>query len=175
VFAEQGLAAEIKDIADRACVGVATIYRGFGSKDELLQATIEQAGALISELLAVAESADDPVEGLRILITGMLDFAESYGWLIQESLAGDEIERLKSSLKERDDHRQRAVCLIERGIESGGVLKGLPVDVVMLLVEGAIVALTLRTRGHKARPSAPAIANGIVGMLTGSLASQNTS
>lgn len=41
VFAEQGLAADMKTIAQQANVGVGTIYRNFATKDELLQAVME--------------------------------------------------------------------------------------------------------------------------------------
>jgi len=96
VFAEQGLAAEIKDIADRAGVGVATIYRGFGSKSGLLQAAVEQASAAVSDSLAAAESAGDPIEGLRTMVIGLLGYAETYGWLIQASLAGEDVVTLRA-------------------------------------------------------------------------------
>ncbi len=167
VFAEQGVSAEIKDIADRAGVGVATIYRGFGSKHELLQATIERSSASVSELVTAAENADDPVVGLRLLVTGLLDYAESYGWLIQASIADPEIDRLRFALPQQDINRQRAAHVIQRGIQCGAVSCGVPLEVLRLLIEGAVLALAVRTRRHTPRPSAGEIADGIVSLLTG--------
>jgi AcrR family transcriptional regulator len=165
VFAERGLATEVKDIAERAGVGVATIYRGFGSKEELLEATIEQADNAVSDLLAAAEASPEAVEGLRQLISGMLGFAESYGWLIQASLAGD-IRRTAASLRQRADHRRRAALLIDKAVKSGAIPSGLPVDVIKLLVDGAVFALTFRSRRQEPHPTATEITNGLFLLLT---------
>jgi AcrR family transcriptional regulator len=162
VFAEQGLAAEIKDIADRAGVGVATIYRGFGSKEALLEATVEQADAAVSDLLAVAESTDDAVEALRLLISGLLDYGKSYGWLIQASLAGTDFKRPETSRKKLEVHRQRAMRLIERAIPDD-----LAPDFARLVVDGTVVMTTLRVRRHEPHPPEAAIADGLVRLLTG--------
>ena len=168
VFAEQGVSAEIKDIADRAGVGVATIYRGFGSKHELLRATIERASGSVSELVTAAESTDDPVVGLQLLVTGLLDYAETYGWLIQASIADPEIDRLRVTSPQQDVNRQRAAHVIERAIQCGAVSCGVPLEVLRLLIEGSVLALAVRTRRHTPRPSATEISDGLVSLLTGS-------
>ena len=168
VFAEQGVSAEIKDIAERAGVGVATIYRGFGSKKELLLATIDRASGSVSDLITGAEQADDPVVGLRLLVSGLLDYAESYGWLIQASIADPEIDRLRFSLPQQDVNRQRAARVIERAMQCGAVSCGVSLEVLRLLIEGSVLALAVRTRRHTPRPSATEIADGLVSLLTGS-------
>jgi AcrR family transcriptional regulator len=172
VFGEQGLATEVKDIAERAGVGVATIYRGFGSKDELLEATIEQADTAVSDLLAVAEACPEPVEGLRQLISGLLGFAESYGWLIQASMAGD-IRRTPASLRRRTERRRRATRLIEQAVHSGAIPLDLPVDVIKLLVDGAVYALTFRSHRQEPHPAAAEITNGLVLLLTSTPGAKN--
>ena len=168
VFAEQGVSAEIKDIADRAGVGVATIYRGFGSKNELLRATIERASQSIADLVTVAEQDDDPVAGLRLLVTGLLDYAESYGWLIQASIADPEIDRLRLSLPQQDENRQRAAGVIERAMKSGALSCEAPLEVLRLLLDGAVLALAVRKRRKRPHPGAGEIADGLVGLLTAS-------
>ena len=66
VLAEKGAAAEIKEVAERAGVGVGTIYRNFATKDDLLRGilddVIEQYMAIHDRALAV----DDPVAGIRL-------------------------------------------------------------------------------------------------------------
>lgn len=163
VFAEQGLAAEIKDIADRAGVGVATIYRGFGSKNGLLQAAFQQANSAVSDSLAAAEAADDPVEGLRTMVIGLLGYARTYGWLIQASLAG--VEAVTSTPAERAAKRRRGALIIERALKAAGH-ETAPVDVARLLIEGTVIALTLRTRNQEAHPAIEVIADSIVAMIT---------
>jgi AcrR family transcriptional regulator len=166
-FAEQGLSTGIQEIAERAGVGVATIYRGFGSKEELLQATIEVADADISDLLGSAEAIADPSDALGQMIEGLLAHAESYGWLIQALLAGNELERSESSLKSREEHRRRALAIIQKAIDAGAISPGLPADVVKLLIDGAVIALTLRSRRREPHPAPKAIADGLARLLTG--------
>jgi AcrR family transcriptional regulator len=162
VFAEQGLAAEIRDIAERAGVGVATVYRGFGSKAGLLDATIEQADALISEHYRRAESLDDPAQSLHAVISGLLGFAQSYGWLIQASLAEDDDQRRRYALDGAKERRERLQRIIERGKASGVFRRDASNQVVGLLIEGAVVALTLRIRGQQPHPEPKLIADNIL-------------
>jgi AcrR family transcriptional regulator len=166
-FAEQGLSTGIQEIAERAGVGVATIYRGFGSKEELLQATIEVADADISDLLTSAEATTDPSDALRQLVEGMLAHAESYGWLIQALLAGNELERSEASLKSREEHRRRALAIVQRALDAGAVSPAMPADVIKLLIDGAVIALTLRSRRREPHPAPKAIAEGLILLLTG--------
>ncbi len=60
VFATQGADAPIAAVAERAGVGIGSLYRRYGSKAELLQrlcvATMEQAHAAADEALATADS-----------------------------------------------------------------------------------------------------------------------
>ncbi len=172
VFAEQGISAEIKDIADRAGVGVATIYRGFGSKEGLVQATIECADDAIAELLAEAEGAGDALVALRLLVTGMLHYAESYGWLIQALLSGVDLRRSEASLQRRDRHRQRSMQVIRSAIEAGVIHSGLSEQVVKHLLDGSVVLLTFRKMRREPHPPVEAIAEAFVLMLTGSAAAE---
>jgi AcrR family transcriptional regulator len=65
VFAEQGIDAPVTDIADRAGVGVATIFRRFPTKDDLLAAVVEQRTEQMIEVANVALEGSDPGAGLR--------------------------------------------------------------------------------------------------------------
>lgn len=53
-FAEHGLEVSIAEVADRAGVGVGTVYRRFGDKDNLIDALF---AAKIEEVIQLAESA----------------------------------------------------------------------------------------------------------------------
>jgi AcrR family transcriptional regulator len=53
VFAEQGLAAPLEDIAGRAGVGIATLYRRFPTREELIVASFER------EMDAYVDAADE--------------------------------------------------------------------------------------------------------------------
>lgn len=66
VFAEQGLDAHVTEIADRAGVGVGTIFRRFPTKDALLAALLEQRGRELLDRAAALAGAEpgDAFEGL---------------------------------------------------------------------------------------------------------------
>ena len=69
VFAEDGLDASVADVAERAGVGTATIFRRFPAKDDLVAAILEQElGAVALRAQAASESAD-PVAGLGEFMT----------------------------------------------------------------------------------------------------------
>jgi AcrR family transcriptional regulator len=65
VFAEQGIDAPVTEIADRAGVGVGTIFRRFPTKEDLLVAVVEQRTAQLIEAADVALESSDPGAALR--------------------------------------------------------------------------------------------------------------
>ena len=67
-FAELGLEVSMEEIARRAKVGPATLYRRFSSKQELLRAIFETRLAELEPEIAAALAAPDPWEGL---LTGL--------------------------------------------------------------------------------------------------------
>jgi AcrR family transcriptional regulator len=64
LFAERGLNVTMDQIADRAGVGVGTVYRRFGSRDEIIEALFEDRMEQFVGLAAHALDALDPWEGL---------------------------------------------------------------------------------------------------------------
>jgi AcrR family transcriptional regulator len=65
VFAEQGIDAPVTDIAERAGVGVGTIFRRFPTKEDLLVAVVEQRTVQLTEAADEALASTDPGAGLR--------------------------------------------------------------------------------------------------------------
>jgi AcrR family transcriptional regulator len=65
VFAEQGMDAPVTDIAERAGVGVGTIFRRFPTKDDLLVAVVEQRTAQLIDVADAALDSADPGAALR--------------------------------------------------------------------------------------------------------------
>lgn len=69
VFAERGFDAPLDEIAERAGVGVGTVYRRFHDKDALIDALFEERLGEIAELGRRALRADDPWEAFVAFIT----------------------------------------------------------------------------------------------------------
>ena len=72
-FAESGLETPVEEIARRAGVGAATVYRRFPNKSSLLRAIVEARLAELEPLIAAAVAADDPWRGLLAAIEAVLD------------------------------------------------------------------------------------------------------
>ncbi|MEV1003074.1 helix-turn-helix domain-containing protein [Nonomuraea sp. NPDC050202] len=76
IYAEQGPDAMLEDIARHAGVGIATLYRRFPNKGELVRAALDQAIAEeISPAIEQALNDDDPKHGLAILLEAALCLA----------------------------------------------------------------------------------------------------
>jgi AcrR family transcriptional regulator len=65
VFAEQGVDAGVADIARRAGVGTATIFRRFATKDDLVEAIFEARLRTLVDEASVAAEDPDAFAGLR--------------------------------------------------------------------------------------------------------------
>jgi AcrR family transcriptional regulator len=73
VFAERGLEASTAEIAERAGVGEATLYRRFPSKDDLVLAIVETQ---MDEVIGLAEQGvgdPDPARGLERFMTQIVE------------------------------------------------------------------------------------------------------
>ena len=64
LFAEQGLDAQMPDVAKAAKVGVGTVYRHFPTKDDLIAALAAERFERLAEKAREGIDADDPWEGL---------------------------------------------------------------------------------------------------------------
>jgi AcrR family transcriptional regulator len=86
VFAEDGLDASVADVAERAGVGTATIFRRFPTKDDLVAAMLEQELVALVARAQAAAAADDPAaaiaEFFSSAVEGFIDnrcFCEASG------------------------------------------------------------------------------------------------
>src|SRR3984885_2351061 len=140
-----------EDVAARAGVGKATLYRRWPGKEDLLIAAFaamrrplpEPLGESVREdlirlLTVVAEDAHDP------------RYAQQYALLHG---AGERYPRLVAGYKERvvEPRRELVRTVLRRGVASGELRADTDVEVAMLLLTGAVMA-----RGkHDTAPAAP--------------------
>ena len=83
LFAEHGLSADIRDIAAASGVGVGTLYRHFPSKGDLLRTLIREYESDTFAVIQYALERNDPMDGVRALVSGAWRNAEAYGALVQ--------------------------------------------------------------------------------------------
>jgi AcrR family transcriptional regulator len=100
-FADPGLEVSMEEIARRAGVGPATLYRRFPSKQELLGSIIEARLAELEPLIAEATAAEDPWEGLLAGIGALLESQARNMALVQVLAQAGEWTALKPALRER--------------------------------------------------------------------------
>jgi AcrR family transcriptional regulator len=68
LFAEQGLDAQVPDIAKAACVGIGTVYRHFPTKDELISAMATERFERLADKARECLVVDDAWDGLAEFI-----------------------------------------------------------------------------------------------------------
>jgi AcrR family transcriptional regulator len=151
-LAERGIdGVHCEDVAARAGVGKATLYRRWGGKEDLLIAAFAAMKHplpeprresvredLIALLAVIAADADDP------------RFAQQYALLHG---AGERYPRLVARYREQvvEPRRELVRVVLRRGIETGELRADIDVEVAMLMLTGAVMA-----RGkHDPTPAAP--------------------
>jgi len=88
VFAERGVQAEMKEIADRAGLGMGTIYRNFATKDDLIAAIILEVASSVMVELSAAAALADPVEAMRAMLRVVFATGKQEGPLFKALMAG---------------------------------------------------------------------------------------
>jgi AcrR family transcriptional regulator len=161
VFAEEGLGATLADVATRAGVGVASVYRRFANKDELILELFAGEFARWERLAAEAADAADPWEGFvryfeestdaltrdrgfRQLVLG--SYSANVGW--SRGSAPDKlIELFASTEAAMRAHHTRLV----RRAQAAGALRAdvEPIDMLMLTLS---VQATLNLHAAASRP-----------------------
>jgi AcrR family transcriptional regulator len=72
-FAAEGIEVPIREIARRADVGVATVYRHFPTKEALLTAAMADQMASCTAVVEEGLAADDPWNGFRLVIERLME------------------------------------------------------------------------------------------------------
>lgn len=135
-FAEHGLDVPLEDVAGRAGVGIATLYRRFPTREDLIAACFERR---VAEYARAAEEALEAPDAWA----GFCAYAERIcGMQAADRGLKDVLTRTFPDAKTMEAHRARgyelSVRLIERAT-AAGVLRAdfVPEDLVLLLMANA--------------------------------------
>ena len=161
-IAEGGLeGVTCEDVAARAGVGKATLYRRYAGKEDLLIAAFASLKSplpqpkgenvredLIAMLDVMARDANDP------------RYARQFALLHGE---GARFPRLVARYKEQvvEPRREIIRTVLRRGVETGELRKDTDVEVAMLALSGAVMA----REKHDATPAEPGFARRVVDEL----------
>jgi AcrR family transcriptional regulator len=139
VFASEGLAVPIDEVARRAGVGVGTVYRHFPTKEALFEAIVVDRIEGLVERAEELSSADDPCTALFTFISELVDLAVKKKDLTDElARVGVQSEDLIAGVKERLEHSFDV--LLGRAQAVGGVRQDINRTDMTALVMGTCMA-----------------------------------
>lgn len=142
LFAERGFAVTLDDIAERAEVGVGTVYRRYPDKrvliDLLFEERMTQIVALFDDGLADADPWHGLVQALECSLELMVEDRGLWQLMMSGEHGGDGVERGRVQLAPRIEQ------LVRRAQASGAVRADLePTDVPLLqMMLGALIDAT---------------------------------
>lgn len=162
VFASEGIEAPVDLIAEKAGVGVGTLYRHFPTKERLCEAILlERLSALTLDACALAE-AEDPAEALFGFLAHVVEESAAKRDLIAAVMgAGLGFDEASAAVKER--LRAAVEVLLHRAQAVGVVRMDVSASTLMTLVSATCQAaahheapsgdlLTIVCDGLRARP-----------------------
>jgi AcrR family transcriptional regulator len=145
VFAERGLDAATAEIAHRAGVGEATLFRRFPTKDDLIDAIIETR---MEELAALADAAADAVDPAAALERFMQDlvkqFSRDKGFF---EAAGERCMNDPRFQPARERGMEAVGRLLKRAQDAGAVRADLSPSDISFLAGSAMYAMEVSKPG----------------------------
>lgn len=155
LFAERGMAAEMKDIADRAGVGVGTIYRNFPNKSDLVTAVLHVALADLERGFSEAETDADPLAGLHRALTCLHTAYLHHGWLVETVFLGQAHLAASEPVNPLAKPEFQAIPrLLRRAIALGQVRHDIDLELTQTLLFGTVAPWSCGfiSRAEGARP-----------------------
>lgn len=149
VFAEQGLEAPLEEIALRAGVGIATLYRRFPAREHLVAAALVEQATKYADAAKQALAVTDPWEGFVNFVRRICELqADNRGLsdLLSMALPADEhVEQLKKAANDQ------VIELVRRAKECGRLRQDFAgEDLMLLLIANAAVVHVTRADAPRA-------------------------
>lgn len=133
VFASEGIEAPVDLIAEKAGVGVGTLYRHFPTKEKLCEAILlDRLADLTADARALADAADAPCAFFGFLEHVVREGAAKRDLLVAVTGAGVEFEAAAAGVK--DELRGAVEVLLRRAQEAGAVRSDVTAEAVVSLV-----------------------------------------
>ena len=164
-MAEQGLEAELTDIAHEAGVGVGTVYRCIGNRDQVIETIVRDVVGQLAAGFDEAEAGDGEVENLTTLVERLHTVVGKYGWVHAALIGGR--EELRKEMRAVDP-LGRFRTLYERARSNGELRDDIESDVAAALILGSLApwsAMSLKARGD-ARAAAEAVLSPFLAQAT---------
>jgi AcrR family transcriptional regulator len=145
VFAERGLDAATAEIAHRAGVGEATLFRRFPTKDHLIDAIIETRMEELAALADAASEAADPAAALERFMQDLVkQFSRDKGFF---EAAGERCMNDPRFRAQRERGMEAVGRLLKRAQDAGAVRTDLSPADISFLAGSAMYAMEVRKPG----------------------------
>ncbi|MDB4973621.1 MAG: Transcriptional regulator, TetR family [Myxococcaceae bacterium] len=150
VFASQGMAVPIDEIARRAKLGVGTVYRHFPTKEALIEAvSLRRLGTATDETRALCSAADAGAAFFELLARLLAEGLAKRDLTAALAQAGSTARGPASS--KRAAFRAALGALLTRAQAHGAVRKDVGVAEILALMAGAFAAQALHRGDPRAR------------------------
>ncbi|MDX3188735.1 helix-turn-helix domain containing protein [Streptomyces sp. MN03-5084-2B] len=141
LFAQRGDAVQMEEIADRAGLGVGTLYRHFADKQALRAAIIGRRFEEMTVLAQAAEGAADPWTAFESLLYGYLEAVEPdaafrFALLGPKEPSWADIEEQKAAFREIVER------IVRRAVEAGRLRAGFGPEDFILVTRAAMANMT---------------------------------
>jgi AcrR family transcriptional regulator len=145
VFGARGELGSTEDVAERAGVSIATVFRNFPTKDALIEATLIRQFDRLNQEAAALAGEPDPSRALRRLIERLIETSSTKLTLI--SLVSDN-GRFPAAVSAAADANQSTIAgILERAMREGAIRADVTVEEFFFVVRGlAQAAATMPAR-----------------------------
>lgn len=141
LFAQRSTAVQMEEIAERAELGMGTLYRHFATKQELLAAIVGRRFAAMAQIARAAEQVDDPGEAFATLLSGYLEAADGDA-AFRAVLLGPVQPDWAEIAEQKAEFGEVAERILDRAVAAGRVRRDLTLDDFILITRGIMVNMT---------------------------------
>ncbi|HWE60972.1 MAG TPA: TetR family transcriptional regulator [Chloroflexota bacterium] len=143
ILAERGLDMEVNEVAERASVGVGTLYRHFANRDDLVRAILSETfEGLVARVRSIA-AIEDPAAALR-QIPFMLDESVSSLFVtLRDPRAAKLLQDVKQRMSQplATELIELIAGIVERGVRMGAFRADLDPPATAAAILGSIGAV----------------------------------
>jgi AcrR family transcriptional regulator len=141
LFARRGDAVQMDEIAERAGLGVGTLYRHFADKQALLAAIIGRRFEAITALAQAADEAEDPWTAFETLLYGYLESAQADA-AFRFALLGPGEPNWNDITAEKTDFAAITERIVRRAVDAGRLRTDFRAEDFVLITRGAMANMT---------------------------------
>ncbi|WP_255955347.1 TetR/AcrR family transcriptional regulator [Streptomyces odontomachi] len=141
LFAQRGDAVQIDEIAERAGLGVGTLYRHFADKQALLAAIIGRRLEAMTTLARTAEESPDPWTAFETLLHGYLESAQADA-AFRFALLGPNEPKWSDIAAAKTDLSTITERIVQRAVDAGRLRADFRADDFVLITRGAMANMT---------------------------------